>query len=178
MYRSLAGAIVALGACGISPVATSQTVNGEDIRTASNEIVQAVAAEFDCTLTVLGEPQFDGSSDQWLVPYSASGNDCDDASEQLHARGANAAIGFFQRPTLGQLRMLLNEMTRSVGSSFACRITLGREPRMDVSGHWTAEVLASGPDCDAAVTELSRAGREYEILFVRKSAPGLIHDIL
>jgi hypothetical protein len=51
---------------------------------------------FGCAITLPEEPSFNETSGQWLVPYRASGNGCDDASEFLRDIGAEQQIAFWR----------------------------------------------------------------------------------
>lgn len=49
-----------------------------------------------CQITLREEPNFNEASGVWFVPYRASGNGCDDASEFLRDVGAERQIAFWR----------------------------------------------------------------------------------
>lgn len=148
-------------------------------RAAVDEIVQSVEAEFACRMTIHGEPHHEDFSRQWAVAYSASGEDCDEASDELRRHGAELDLLFFRKPNRDQLHALLLGMTSSVGAAFGCRIDIRGEPRLDEStGRWFVSYLASGNTCDAASQELGRRGAELDLVLMRWPTPDMTRRLL
>lgn len=55
------------------------------------------ARSFGCQIALRGQPSFDERSGEWVVPYFASGNGCDEASDSLRDAGAELQISFWSR---------------------------------------------------------------------------------
>lgn len=165
--------------CCVSSPAPAQTGSVGLHREVVMEIVRAVESKFACRVTLYGEPRHEEFSRRWSVNYSASGDDCEEASAELRRQGEELEILFFHRPNIAQLRALASNMTRSIGFTFGCQMAIKGEPRLEPStGRWYVTYLASGEGCDAAADELRRQGEELDLGFLRRSPPVPVRDIL
>lgn len=54
----------------------------------------SVRRGYACQISFKGEPEFDSDSDLWRVPYYASGQQCDDASDELERQGKTLRVAF------------------------------------------------------------------------------------
>lgn len=153
-----------------SAVAVGQPTSDHEPQATIEHLANALEAEFECDIVVLSpEPRFDDFSDKWLVNYSASGNGCDEALQELHDQGLANDVLFVRRPTLEQLMAIIRPMIRSAQSAFLCRITLQGRPSLEpVSGQWSVTYLASGEGCDDAAAQLRDEGAPLQIFFLRR----------
>jgi len=140
------------------------------------QIALAVESAFDCDVSIHGEPRIYELSSGWYVTYSAAGGECDAASDMLRVHGAEHEVLFSRRPDQGQLRVLVGEMIRSAERTTGCRISIGSTSMSEPTGQWTVHYIGSGTNCGEAERELAIRGAEFDILFLRRRAPGAPRD--
>jgi hypothetical protein len=68
--------------------------NDAEIMAQIGQMRASVRRGYPCQITFKGEPEFDGDADLWRVPYYASGQQCDDASEELERQGKTLRVAF------------------------------------------------------------------------------------
>lgn len=148
-----------------SAVLLGQEESRSQVSTSVDEIARSVDSAHECSISIHGAPQEDVG--QWLVAYSASGSDCDEAADELARLGSLVNVVFVRRPNLAQVSALTAQMIRSVASSYSCRVTVRDQPRLDeTSSQWVVSYFASGLDCEEASQELRQRGAPLRIAFL------------
>ena len=162
---------------GLASLASAQERDAEPPVVLADEIARSVESSFDCAVSIHGEPRLYELSAGWYVAYSASGDECDEASQTLRARGEEHELFFSRRPNRGQLRALLAGMVRSAELTSGCRITIGETRLNEPTGQWFVTYLAAGTNCDEASQELWTQGAELDIHFWRRQPPGGLRNL-
>ena len=151
-----------------SGVVVAQTEDVEiDAAAAVAGLVTAIEAAFDCEIETHGTPQFDSSANSWLVAFSATGDDCDDAANELAERGKSSGATFYRRPNSSEIRVLSGRIVSDVRNAFHCNVEIRGTPSFnEQSTYWSVSFSALGSDCSQAEIELRRRAREYQIVFL------------
>jgi hypothetical protein len=68
--------------------------NADEVQALIGEMRASVRRGFACLIGFRGEPRFDDDSHVWTVRYYASGQQCDDAAEELQRQGRALRISF------------------------------------------------------------------------------------
>jgi hypothetical protein len=68
--------------------------NDGELMALIGEMRASVRRGYACQIAFKGEPELDGDSDLWTVRYYASGQQCDDASEELERQGKTLRVAF------------------------------------------------------------------------------------
>lgn len=161
----LATAIGLVGSC-VPLVVGAQTPGPDRLRSQIEAAARRAETGLDCRIAILGSPARDEFSGQWLVMFSAGGNDCDAAIGAFRERAESLGVLLSRRPNRAQITVLASRMSRSVESAYACRFTPGSEPRFEeASGQWIVTYRMSGSDCAAAAAELRSEGEALRVVF-------------
>jgi hypothetical protein len=168
LRKHLAAGAARLLLVSVATPAAAQDLRAEQAAVDAAAIEAAVEPAFECILTVHGRPRFDAFSKTWLVAYSASGPECDDAGRALREHGEPLKVVFFRRPDAAQIRAWLADVRHRVGPAFGCPIVIRGEPTFDeASGFWIVSYSASGAGCQEASEELGRLGAQMQVQFVQ-----------
>ena len=68
--------------------------NDDELMALIGRMRASVRQGYACQISFKGEPQFDGDSDLWEVRYYASGQQCEDASDELERQGKTLRVAF------------------------------------------------------------------------------------
>jgi hypothetical protein len=68
--------------------------NAAEIKQLISMIRASVRRGFGCLISFNGEPRFDDESSVWTVRYYASGQQCEDATDELQRQGRELRVSF------------------------------------------------------------------------------------
>lgn len=68
--------------------------NADEVKTLIAKMRSSVRKGFACLISFRGEPRFNDESTLWMVTYYASGQQCDDAAEELERQGRELRVLF------------------------------------------------------------------------------------
>ena len=68
--------------------------NDDEVMAQIGRMRASVRQGYACQIAFKGEPQFDDESDLWNVRYYASGQQCEDASDELERQGKTLRVVF------------------------------------------------------------------------------------
>lgn len=178
LRRFVTAVSFALSPFAFTSPAAGQPEHAGEVADAVETLASAFESTHECRLTIDRNPRLDDFTGQWSLSFSASGAECDSLLPGFREQASALDVQLFRRPNGAQLRGLLADMTRSVGSMFPCRMTFFREPRFDeAASQWFVSYLLAGADCEAAGHELRRQGDQYRIVFLLRIELGLINEV-
>jgi len=68
--------------------------NEDELMALIGRMRASVRQGYPCQIAFKGEPQFDDATDLWNVRYYASGQQCEDASDELERQGKTLRVAF------------------------------------------------------------------------------------
>jgi hypothetical protein len=68
--------------------------NDDEVMALIGRMRASVRQGYACQIAFKGEPQFDDETDLWKVRYYASGQQCEDASDELERQGRTFRVAF------------------------------------------------------------------------------------
>jgi hypothetical protein len=68
--------------------------NDDELMVLIGRMRASVRQGYACQIAFKGEPEFDEESDLWNVRYYASGQQCEDASDELERQGKSLRVAF------------------------------------------------------------------------------------
>jgi hypothetical protein len=68
--------------------------NADEVKRLIGMIRASVRRGFGCLISFNGEPRFDDESSVWTVRYYASGQQCEDATDELQRQGRELRVSF------------------------------------------------------------------------------------
>ena len=68
--------------------------NDDEVMAQIGRMRASVRQGYACQIAFKGEPQFDDETDLWNVRYYASGEQCEDASDELERQGKTLRVAF------------------------------------------------------------------------------------
>ena len=68
--------------------------NDDELMALIGRMRASVRQGYGCQIAFKGEPQFDDETDLWNVRYYASGQQCEDASDELERQGKTLRVAF------------------------------------------------------------------------------------